>query len=209
MGKTQSTTYQVESRKFALRLGAALSLCLVVLLSSMVSVEAVENGEPRPGCVVKVGTKSSKITQQKWNLERIASLPSPLNVTICRYNNGAPYSLIITRFASVKEAERAVKTMYGENGFVYLGVPTTFSPLSKKPSTATSPIAGFVSSDDCGMYGGEIFDTGCPQGKAALVRVGKDIWVLGNRFELNGPQVTSAPTKALSSLLTLNKLKTK
>lgn len=209
MSKTEPSTSRTYQRKFALRVGTAVSLCLAVLLSGMVSVEAVENGEPRPGCVVKLGTKSSKITQQRWNLERIASLPSPSSVTICRYNNGAPYSLIITRFASVKEAERAVKTMYGENGFVYLGVPTTFSPLSNKPSTAISPIPGFVSSDDCGAYGGEIFDTGCPQGKAALVRVGKDIWVLGNRFELNGPQVTSAPTKALSSLLVLNKLKKK
>lgn len=157
------------------------------------------------GCSFPLPAGVENVVEQRWKVPRIASLPSPSRVTMCKYDlEGVAYALIVGVYAKESVAKAAINSMYRGDRMMYLGIPSTFVAASRKISSGLSPIAGRVSSDDCGRFQDELFDTGCPQGRAAAVRSGSSIWVLSNRFELELGQLRVAPTKALSALLAAN-----
>ncbi len=169
---------------------------------SPVAASAAEDGTPVSGCSFPLPVGAENVVEQRWKVPPIASLPSPSRVTMCKYDfDGVAYTLIVGQYAKETVAKAAIRSLYRGDRMMYLGIPSTFVAASKKTSSGLTPIAGRVSSDDCGRFDDEVFDTGCPQGRAAAVRSGSAIWVLSNRFELELGQLRSAPTKALSALL--------
>lgn len=185
----------------------ALTAFMVAFTGLGTPAHAALDGSPSKGCSLQLPAGAKNLVEQRWQVPPIASLPSPSRVTMCKFDlGGIAYTLIVGRYAKESVAKGAIASLYRTDRMMYLGIPSTFVAASKKSATGATPIAGSVSSDDCGMYDGELFDTGCPQGKAATMRTGTSVWVLANRFEMNRAQLRAAPTAELARIVSANNL---
>ena len=194
------------SRRSPARLRPLFSLLAVVSLTGSIvagspvgPASAATDGSVVKGCPYKVLESSTRITSQRWTVPRTYEIVSPATVTLCRFDAGRqPFALIVATYRSSSQAIKAMASLTTKDPYVYLGIPSGFVGASRP---VRGVYAGSVSSDDCGRFGDEVFDTSCPQGRASMVRVGDKIWVLSNRFELKGLQLRSAPSEQLRTIL--------
>ncbi|MFM7087959.1 MAG: hypothetical protein ACKOW9_00270 [Candidatus Paceibacterota bacterium] len=159
-----------------------ISLLLIVFFFSPPTAQAKESNV----CKSYLPKGVSAFKSASWVIPKGGSLVTPTNTSFCHFNyKGAKYMLITLKYKSSNDAQKAVNSLKVRDGFLFFGVPSGFyveKPIKSYKEGDT--LAGKVSTDDCGRFGDELFDTGCPLGVAAMTSKGDEVVVLSRRFEV-------------------------
>ena len=152
-------------------------------------------------CPVSVPEQTQIISAQGWTIPTTGpEVISPVFTEICKINyQGQSYVVTVAEFNSRQSVVSALNALADKNqGFLYLGIPTSF--INSKVPVENQPLAGVVSTDDCGMAGTEIMDENCAQGFALLKWSNNRVVVISDMFTNNHTPITSIPKEVTDAV---------
>ena len=165
-------------------------------------------------CPIALPAAMSVIMARGWQVMPDAMLNAvsesgfvaPARVSYCDVDlEKSPYTVVVAQYQNEKFLDEAIRGLATNDGMLFLGVPSTLSATSSNilsDLNAGKIVPVTISTDDCGMYDGELFDTGCPQGQASIQRFGTVLVVVAERFETAKSYAPKSSRPKTSDVLT-------